>query len=171
MKMLSTLLMTLVAGTAIAAAPATGNALLEKLAQGGMTEIEAGKLALNKSTNPGVKEFAEMMVKDHGAANEKVKALAAARKLELPTAPSQAQQDTLKSLQARNTPHFEQAYLAAQVKAHEETVAMLKSEIANGQDAATKALARELLPTVEKHLKQAYQLAGKEERAAELPSG
>ena len=47
---------------------------------------------------------------------------------------------------------------------------MLKSEIANGQDAETKSLARELLPTVEKHLKEAYRLAGKEERAAELPS-
>lgn len=169
MKLLISLLMTLVAGTAMAATPATGNAMLEKLAQGGMTEVEAGKLALNKSTNPGVKEFAEMMVKDHSASNEKVKALAAARNLALPKTPSEAQQDTMKALHARTGAHFEQAYLAAQVKAHEETVAMLKSEIASGQDAQTKSLARELLPTVEAHLKEAYRLAGKEERAAELP--
>ena len=169
MKLLFSLLMTLVAGTAMAATPATGNAMLEKLAQGGMTEVEAGKLALNKSTTPGVKEFAEMMVKDHSASNEKVKALAATRKLTLPKAPSEAQQDTMKALHARTGAHFEQAYLAAQVKAHEETVAMLKSEIASGQDAETKSLARELLPTVERHLKEAYRLAGKEERESEMP--
>jgi putative membrane protein len=171
MKMLSSLLMIFVAGSAIAASPPTGNGVLEKLAQGGMTEVEAGKLAQTKATTPGVKEFAEMLVKDHTAANEKVKSLAAARKFKLPSAPSAAQQDMMKTLHARSGAHFDQAYLAAQVKAHEETVAMLKSEIASGQDAETKSLARELLPTVEKHLKEAYRLAGKEEREAELPSG
>jgi len=170
MKMLSSLLLTLVAGTAIAAPPATGDGMLEKLAQGGLTEVEAGKLALTKSTTPGVKEFAEMTVKDHSAALEKVKAVAAARNVTLPKTPSEAQQDTMKALHARTGAHFEQAYLAAQVKAHEETVAMLKSEIASGQDAETKSLARELLPTVETHLKEAYRLAGKEERAAEIQS-
>src|SRR5688572_6085186 len=142
MKMLSTLLMTLVAGSAMAGSPATGNAMLEKLAQGGMSEVEAGKLAQTKATTPGVQEFAEMLVKDHTAANEKVKSLATARNLMLPKAPSAAQQDTMKTLHARSGAHFDQAYLAAQVKAHEETVAMLKAEIASGQDAETKSLAR-----------------------------
>ena len=171
MKMLATLLMTLVAGAALAAPPATGEGMLNKLAQGGMTEVEAGKLAQTKATSPGVKEFAEMMVKDHSAANEKVKSVAAARNLTLPKTPSEAQQDTIKTLHAKDGAQFDQAYLAAQVKAHEETIAMLKSEIASGQDAETKSLARELLPTVEKHLKEAYRLAGKEEREADLPSG
>ena len=171
MKMLSSLILMGIAATALAGSPPTGSGLIEKLAEGGMTEVEAGKLALAKSTVAAVKEFAEMMVKDHGAANEKVKALAAARNLTLPKTPSDMQLETLKTLRQKTSPEFEQTYLAAQVKAHEETVAMLKSEIANGQDSETKALARELLPTVETHLKEAYRLAGKEERAAQLPSG
>jgi hypothetical protein len=44
---------------------------------------------------------------------------------------------------------------------------MLKAEIATGRDAETKALARELLPTVESHLAEARGLAGKDERAAQ----
>lgn len=99
-------------------------------------------------------------------------ALAATRNLTLPKTPSDAQQETLSTLRHQSSgPKFELAYLAAQVKALEETVAMLKSEIASGQDAGTKSLARELLPTVEHHLKEAYRLAGEEEREAELPSG
>jgi len=167
--MLTSLALMAMAAPALAGEPATGDRLIERLAQGGMTEVEAGTLALNKSTVKAVREFADMMVKDHSAVNEKVKAMAAARNLTLPKTPTDAQTETLNALRHQSSgPKFEQAYLAAQVKAHEETVAMLKSEIANGQDAETRALARELLPTVEAHLREAYRLAGTDERAALL---
>ncbi len=119
MKMLYSLLMMGVAATAFAGSPAGGDGLLAKLAQGGMTEVEAGQLAQTKAAAPGVKEFAEMMVKDHSASNEKVRSLAAARDLTLPETPSEAQQDTMKALHAKSGAQFDQAYLAAQVKAHE----------------------------------------------------
>jgi putative membrane protein len=172
MKILSTLFMTLLATAAMAESPAvpqTPEALLGKLAQGGMTEIEAGKLAQTKGTAPGVKEFGEMMVEDHSAANKKVKALAASRNVTLPKTPSAEQQEKIKELHMQEGARFDQAYVEAQVKAHEKTVAMLKAEIATGRDAETKALAKELLPTVESHLAEAYRLAGKDERAASVP--
>ena len=169
MKILSSLLMTLVATASFADSPATPDAFLGKLAQGGMTEVEAGKLALTKSLAPGVKEFAEMMVKDHSASNEKVKALAASRNITLPTAPNAEQKEKMKELHAQDGARFDQSYVKAQVKAHEETVALLKAEIASGRDADTQALARTMLPTVESHLKEAYRLAGMDERAAALP--
>jgi putative membrane protein len=170
MRILSTLLMALLMSAAMAESPAmshTPEVLLEKLAQGGMTEIEAGKLAQTKGTAPGVKEFGEMMVEDHGAANEKVKALAATRNVTLPKTPSAEQQEKIEELRMQDGARFDQAYVEAQVKAHEKTVAMLKTEIATSRDAETKALARELLPTVESHLAEARRLAGKDERAAQ----
>jgi predicted outer membrane protein len=56
MKMLSSLVLMGIAATAFAASPPTGSGLIEKLAEGGMTEVEAGKLALAKSTVRAVKE-------------------------------------------------------------------------------------------------------------------
>ena len=56
------------------------------------------------------------------------------------------------------------------VKAHEKTLGLLKSEIASG-DRDTKALAQELLPTVQSHLREAYRLTGEHDKAAALPSG
>jgi putative membrane protein len=190
MKILPILSMTLFATAAMAQSPATPppaasptmpqtaekavkahtpQQLLEKLAQGGMTEVEAGKLAQTKGTAPGVKEFGEMMVEDHGAANEKVKALAASRNMTLPKTPSAEQQEKIKELHLQDGARFDQAYVEAMVKAHEKTVAMLKTEIATGRDPDTKALAQELLPNVESHLAEARRLAGKDERAASLP--
>src|SRR3954452_8701726 len=39
-------------------------------------DIDAGKFAAEKSTNPKVKEFAEMMVRDHTSVNGQATALA-----------------------------------------------------------------------------------------------
>ena len=41
----------------------------------GSLDIEAGKLALRKSKNASVREFASEMVRDHAAVNEKALAL------------------------------------------------------------------------------------------------
>lgn len=41
-----------------------------------MAEVELGMLAQQKATDAGVKEFDAMMVNDHTAANDKLKAIA-----------------------------------------------------------------------------------------------
>jgi len=48
------------------------DALAQWLVNGNKAEIELGKLASEKATAPEVKEFAQMMVKDHSAYLEKV---------------------------------------------------------------------------------------------------
>src|SRR6516225_8081933 len=45
---------------------------IEKAAQGGVAEVETGKLAAQKAQSPDVKQFGERMVKEHSAANEKL---------------------------------------------------------------------------------------------------
>src|ERR1035437_7234370 len=46
-------------------------------AEGGMAEVNDGKLAQDKGASQAVKDFGAMMVKDHSAANEKLTSLAA----------------------------------------------------------------------------------------------
>src|SRR5262245_36138525 len=55
-------------------------------AEGGMAEVELGKLAADKASNAKVKEFGERMVTDHGKADEELKSLAASKQITLPTA-------------------------------------------------------------------------------------
>ena len=50
---------------------------------------------------------------------------------------------------------FDQAYIKAMVKGHEDTAALLKKEMTSGQDEDAKAFAKSVLPTVESHLKAA----------------
>jgi putative membrane protein len=169
MKFTATILAACVAAFAFAQAPPTDQSFLDKLAQGNMAEVEIGELAENKGTSAEVKEFGAMMVEQHGKALDKIRSVAKSEGVTLPTAPSDTQMDTLKTLQAKEGARFDAEYLAHMVKAHEETVSLLKSEIETGQDAQTKALAQELLPTVQNHLRHAYKLAGKDEAAATMP--
>src|SRR5271154_5908237 len=54
-------------------------------AEGGMFEVDAGTLAQEKGSTQKVKDFGAMMVKDHSAANDKLKALAASKNVTLPS--------------------------------------------------------------------------------------
>lgn len=161
-----TVCLTLVAFTALP----EDSTFLKTLAEGGRAEVEAGELAANKGTSDAVRKFGLMMAKDHGAANKKIETVAKAKGLALPTALSSEKTEMLKMLQSQQGARFDQEYLAHQVAAHEKTRELLKSEMASGESSDTKALARELLPTVESHLREAYRLTGQDGKAAALPS-
>jgi putative membrane protein len=144
---------------------------LKTLAEGGRAEVEAGELAANKGTSDAVRKFGMMMARDHGAANEKIAGVAKAKGLALPSALSTEKTEMLNQLRKQEGVRFDQEYLAHMVSAHEKTVDLLKSEIARGDAGDTKALAQELLPTVQSHLKEAYRLTGQHDKAAALPEG
>ena len=61
------------AATAVSAAD---QEFMQAAAQGGMTEVKLGELAAQKGLRDDVKEFGQMMVKDHSAINDDLKALA-----------------------------------------------------------------------------------------------
>jgi putative membrane protein len=131
-----------------------------------MAEVIAGKLAASKGTTDAVRDFGMMMVKDHGAANKKLADLAKSKNIQLPQTAGPDSMATMKSLQVKDGPRFDAAYLADQVKAHEAAVQLLESEISGGQDAEAKALAQEMLPTVKAHLDRLHELTGQASKAA-----
>jgi putative membrane protein len=127
----------------------------------GVAEVEAGKLAQEKGTAADVKSFAEMMIKDHSAANDKLKTLATSKNLEVSDDAQLMDKAKAKAmiLELRSAKSFDQAYANNQVKAHEATIKLFEEEAANGKDADLKAFATETLPKLKAHLSQAQALA------------
>src|SRR5262245_29686719 len=64
--------------------PPTPAVFVQKAAQDGMTEVELGKIALVKSKNAQVREFAQRMVNDHGKANQELASLAKTKGIDAP---------------------------------------------------------------------------------------
>jgi putative membrane protein len=137
----------------IAMADSPDASFYKKAAEGGIAEVEAGNLAQSKGNSQKVKDFGAMMVKDHSAANEKLKALATTKDVSLPTSSSVGQMATKAKLEVLTGDTFDKSYIKGQVKAHQDTVGLFRKEIASGQDPDAQAFAKATLPTVRSHLK------------------
>ncbi len=64
---------------------AAAKTFVKKAAEGGLAEVELGKLATQKASSEEVKKFGQKMVDDHSKANEPLKQVAGSEGIELPT--------------------------------------------------------------------------------------
>ena len=151
----------LVPGVLLAADKSPDMSFYEKAAHGGIAEVEMGQLAQEKARSSDVKAFGAMMVKDHSAANAKLKTLAMTKGIELPTKPSVAQMATKTKLQVLSGDAFDKSYVKSMVKDHEEDIAEFEKEARDGKDAEAKALAAATLPTLRQHLTHIREIAAK----------
>ena len=124
-------------------------------AAGGKAEVEFAKMTLQKSTSKSVKGFAEMMTKDHGAANDKLRELAEAAKIPLPKDITPDHTETKKRLDGLDGRDYDIAYIKAQIVDHQKTAQLLAWEIGSGEDAQLQRFAAETMPKVLHHLERA----------------
>lgn len=141
------------------AADTPDKSFYDNLAEGGLAEVSDATLATQNATDPKLKDFAAMMIKDHTAANNKLAALAGTKDLKLPTSASVLQMAEHTKLKVLSGASFDKAYIKGQISAHKDTVKLLRKEIASGEDADAKAFAKSILPTVDGHLKAIEMLA------------
>ncbi|WP_285056003.1 DUF4142 domain-containing protein [Pedobacter ginsengisoli] len=137
----------------MAPAPVSADtAFTSKAAIGGMAEVELGKLAQEKASNAKVKDFASMMVKDHGKANEELKAIASSKNILLPATLDQEHKTKLEELKLKSGADFDKAYAAAMVAGHQKTLTLMEDGSANLKDAELKGFAARTAPVVKHHL-------------------
>jgi len=143
----------------VAAADSPDAAFYKKAAEGGIAEVELGKLAQEKSLNQSVKDFGAMMVTDHSAANDKLKAIAERKSIKLPSSPSVGQMATKTKLEVLSGDAFDKSYIKGMVKDHQEDIEEFQKEATSGQDPDAKAYAAATLPTLKSHLKKIESIA------------
>ncbi len=130
-------------------------------AKGGMAEVEMGKMAADKATNPDVKQFGQKMVDDHSKANDELKQVASAKGITLPSAVDPAQKAAMDKMAKLSGDAFDKAYVADMVKDHKKDVAEFQKEANGGKDPEVKAFASKTLPTLQEHLKMIQELNAK----------
>ncbi len=136
------------------AADSPDKSFYDKAAEGGIAEINDATLATQSATDPKVKDFAAMMIKDHSAANNKLAALATTKNLTLPTSASVMEMASHAKLKVLSGDTFDKSYIKGQISAHRDTLKLLRTgDRASGEDADAKAFAKSILPTVQGHLK------------------
>jgi putative membrane protein len=129
-------------------------------ARDGLAEVELGKLAAQKATDPEVKKFAQMMVDEHTKANNELKTLAGQKNVTLPTDLGNHQSD-LDELKNASGADFDRGYVKLMVNAHEKDVEAFQAQADKSADPEVKAFAAKTLPTLKKHLESIQTISGR----------
>lgn len=125
---------------------------------GGMTEIELSKIALQNGAKADVKAFAQRLVEDHEKAGKELQALAAKLGAAPPKPPKQTD---LKRFAQLKGDKLDSAYVERMVKDHKATIALFQKQAKSGRSEELKQFASNTLPTLQGHLKMAMTLAEK----------
>jgi putative membrane protein len=133
-------------------ANSTDTQFVSQAAQAGMAEVADAKLALAKANDPAVKAFAQRMIDDHTKANDKLKSIAQADNLTLPSDVGATNERMHAKLEGLDGKAFDSAYLMGQRQAHEQAIALFQKESQSGSNQQLVAFAKQTLPTLQSHL-------------------
>ena len=131
---------------------------MQMAASSDLFEIQSSQLALQMSSNPAVRSFAQMLVNDHTALSNTMMTTAQSAGLNPPPPalmPQHAQM--LQQLQAAG-PNFDMAYRDAQVMAHQEAITLHQNYANGGDVAALRTVAAQAVPIIQGHLNHAQML-------------
>ncbi|NDI98033.1 DUF4142 domain-containing protein [Flavobacterium sp. LaA7.5] len=123
-----------------------------------MKEIELGKMAQQKATNAGIKEYGKMMVEQHTKASEKTKDLAQSMNVTLPMAITEDGKEAWEDLNDETGMDFDKKYINMMVDGHEKTIKMMEEASEEAQSEKIRRWASDMLPTHREHLQKAKTL-------------
>ncbi len=138
---------------------AADRSFVRKAAEGGMAEVELGKLAAEKGSTDDVKKFGQRMVDDHTKANDQLKQIAASKNVALPNGLNAKDKATKTHLEKLSGKQFDRAYMDDMVKDHIQDVAEFNRESEMAKDPDVKNFASQTLLTLRDHLKNARSVA------------
>ena len=127
-------------------------------ALGGMSEVELGQLAVQKASDPRVRQYGQKMIDDHSRANDALKAAATQEGITLPASPDKKHEALREKLEKLSGPQFDEAYKKAMLRDHKEDVVAFEKE-ANAGNSPVQKFAADTLPTLKDHLQMIEELS------------
>jgi putative membrane protein len=127
-------------------------------ATGGMMEINLGKLAQQKSSDPAVQQFGERMVQDHTKAADQLQQIVSSKNATLPSEMTASERKEMDKFNNLSGEEFDKAYAKMMIKGHKSMLRMFEHESKHADDADIKNFAVNTTPTVQEHLTMAESL-------------
>lgn len=165
MKIIPCLLGALLVAPFVTAAPPDDAQIAAIVVAANQVDIDAGRFAADRSTNPEVRSFAKTMVTDHSAVNQSATELVQRLKVtpaDNPTAQAlrAGGEQNLARLRGLRGAEFDRAYVEHEVAYHEQVLQAIDTTlIPSAQNAELKALLVKVRPAFVAHLNHARHLA------------
>jgi len=142
-----------------ATGPSGDKAFVKKALEGSMAEVQMGQLALQKSNDDQVKQFAQRMVDDHGKMVDQMKPVAEQMGVKVPDGPPKGEMKKMDKMKGLSGDAFDQAYIKDMVKDHKKDHSEFKQEAQSTQNPQLKQMVTESDQIIAGHLQAAEQLA------------
>lgn len=155
---------TIAHGQTLQAPAASGPSTADYVRQSAMTDlfgITSSRVALEKSQNPEVRDFAQQMMSDHGRSTADLKQALKDGKvmMTVPTSLDPQREQDIKSLQEKPANQFDQAYLQGQIQGHRNALDVQRAYAQSGDNPALRQFASQATPLVQDHLAKLEVLA------------
>ena len=127
---------------------------IKKASMGNLFEIESSKIALKRSQNADVKQFAQQMIDDHSNVSSDLETTvqnAGKNKVLIKKTLDDKHQKIIDKLQKVASKDFDKEYVDEQNDAHKDAVKLFKDYSESGDDNTLKDFATKNLPTLEDH--------------------
>lgn len=121
------------------------------VAQTDLAEIQVGNLALQKSSDPQVKQIAQRLVDDHTKTSDALKQIATSKGLTVPTETDSKHKALETKLQGESGKDFDKDFLSANSSDHHKVIQAFEKESSYGQDSDLKQFAAKFLPVIKEH--------------------
>lgn len=165
----------------------------EQATYAGNAEVKLGQLAMERAQSPAVKDFAQMMVRDHSKAGSELKQAVTRHDVQPPAGLDAEHQRLYDRLSKLQSAEFDREYMNAMVDGHKKVKSMLASRTMNDRtgsdrtrgatgtsgsttgstplDMAVNQWATKSLPTVEQHLQKAEAIQANVAKGAAAHAG
>jgi len=144
----------------VAVSPAEQDFMM-KASQANLAEIDMARIALEKSDNSDVRDYANMIRSDHTSALEDLTDLMKDKNVSQPqTLPAETHQD-IDRMNNLTGPELDREFMNMMVSDHQKEVEMFRDQQAIAQSDDVKKYVEDILPKLEMHLDKAQQLQSK----------
>jgi putative membrane protein len=141
-------------------APAmTDQQFVDFAAQTDMLEANVGQLAATQASSQGVKDYAQMLVTDYTDDYAQLGTVASKDNLVVPKGLDAAHDKMIAPFKNLKGPAFDHRYIQEMIAGHTKAIQVYTKEATDAQSADLKAYANQTLPTLQKHLDGAKNLA------------
>ena len=146
-------------------------AFMKEAAQGGLAEVQIGRLAAQKGQSQEVRQFGQKLVQDHSKANQELKLLAAQKSVTLPADIPINNQAAIEHLKSLEGAAFDSAFKKHMIEDHEKDIQKFQTEAQTAADSDVKAFAQKTLPVLQQHLKMAQDIKADQTSTGSPSSG
>ncbi|MBR0557062.1 DUF4142 domain-containing protein [Ciceribacter sp. L1K23] len=126
-----------------------------RAASSNLLEIKTAELALKRSADPFVTDYARQLIADHRKVQSELEAAARAQSVTVDFALDSSQTQKLNALTSASDADFDSAFLSAQMVSHQSAMALVALYADRGAAGPLKAYAQSVYPTLRTHFLKA----------------